>query len=67
MGRATDEVVRECDPVCGMSIDPRQSAFTAELLGATYHFCSADCRAAFAQDPARYASRPGSGIPRPIR
>lgn len=67
MARTSDEVVRERDPVCGMSLDPRQSAFTVERLGAVYHFCSAECRAAFTHDPARFAGRPGSALPRPIR
>lgn len=65
MEKTTPEVLRERDPVCGMSIDPRQAAFTVDILGATYHFCSAECRAAFTRDPARFVARPGTAVSRP--
>ena len=60
MRRTLEPVVRERDPVCGMSLDPRQAAFTVDIVGTRYHFCSADCRAAFVLDPARFAARPGT-------
>jgi YHS domain-containing protein len=43
------------DPVCGMSLDPRKAAFSAELDGTSYYFCSEGCRASFvagSRDPA---------------
>lgn len=45
------------DPVCGMSVNQEQAAaddLTVELAGTTYWFCSADCKAQFAQDPLRF-------------
>ncbi len=44
------------DPVCGMMVDPSRTAEHVSHGGTTYHFCSADCRAAFEKDPQRYAS-----------
>jgi hypothetical protein len=41
------------DPVCGMSVD-RDKAITLQDGDATLRFCSADCRDAFAHDPAAY-------------
>src|ERR1700694_844885 len=45
------------DPVCGMSVDPATATEKFEYAGTTYYFCSAGCRAAFAKDPARYATQ----------
>jgi len=45
------------DPVCGMSVDPATAKEKVEYAGATYYFCSAGCRSAFAKDPARYAAQ----------
>jgi Cu+-exporting ATPase len=42
------------DPVCGMAVDPATSRHRAEHQGATFHFCSAACRAKFAADPVKY-------------
>ncbi|MFL5331633.1 MAG: heavy metal translocating P-type ATPase [Geminicoccaceae bacterium] len=46
--------VQVTDPVCGMQVDPRRSAYHHEHRGQTYHFCSGGCRAKFAADPERY-------------
>jgi Cu(I)/Ag(I) efflux system membrane fusion protein len=43
------------DPVCGMKVDASQPVPKSEYEGATYHFCSAECKAKFDKDPARYA------------
>ncbi|HLB15928.1 MAG TPA: heavy metal translocating P-type ATPase [Burkholderiales bacterium] len=43
------------DPVCGMTVDPKTAAASADLAGRTYWFCSARCLRAFQADPARYA------------
>jgi Cu+-exporting ATPase len=37
------------DPVCGMHVDEEHSAFTAEVDGKTYHFCSESCMLTFVQ------------------
>lgn len=44
------------DPVCGMSIDA-EAAVTAEHEGETYHFCSAQHKEQFMQDPAKYMAK----------
>ncbi len=44
------------DPVCGMRVDPNQTAYHAEYQGVTRHFCSARCRERFVADPAKYLS-----------
>jgi len=55
MGAAPEERGRTAtDPVCGMTVDPATAKERAEYRGTTYHFCSADCRAAFERDPGRY-------------
>ncbi len=42
------------DPVCGMTVDPVQTAHHADHGGRAYHFCSAGCRTKFVADPQRY-------------
>jgi uncharacterized protein len=49
------------DPVCGMSVDPATATERTEYNAATYYFCSAGCRSAFAEDPARYTPRATTG------
>ncbi|MFC5440394.1 heavy metal translocating P-type ATPase [Rhodanobacter ginsenosidimutans] len=44
------------DPVCGMPVDPDQTAYHAEHQGVRRHFCSARCRERFVADPAKYLS-----------
>jgi len=43
------------DPVCGMEVDA-QTAVMTEHEGQTYHFCSAQCKNQFMQDPDKYIS-----------
>lgn len=45
------------DPVCGMELDPRQAAVTAEHEGRLYYFCSDACRTKFRQQPAVFADK----------
>lgn len=45
------------DPVCGMEVDERHAAGQSEYKGKTHYFCSSGCKAAFDQDPERYAER----------
>lgn len=42
------------DPVCGMEVDAKSAAGTAEYEGETFYFCSAECRREFAEDPESY-------------
>jgi YHS domain-containing protein len=42
------------DLICGMSIDA-EAAVTAEHEGKTYHFCSAQCKEKFLEDPEKHA------------
>ncbi|MBI2001117.1 MAG: heavy metal translocating P-type ATPase [candidate division NC10 bacterium] len=43
------------DPVCGMEIEEGKAHAKREHGGRTFHFCSANCEAAFVADPAKYA------------
>ena len=51
------------DPVCGMSVDPGKTHQHAEHNGASYHFCSANCRAKFIADPAKYLAPQSASAP----
>lgn len=51
------------DPVCGMDVDPAVSTHRSEYDGATFHFCSARCKATFDADPAAYSSTGTDGPP----
>ena len=42
------------DPVCGMAVSAGRTGHAAEVLGVTYAFCCAGCRAKFLAEPARY-------------
>jgi YHS domain-containing protein len=53
------------DPVCGMSVKTAGNTLTAEYQGKTYYFCSADCKAAFLKDPAKFAGAKAPGTPVP--
>ena len=43
------------DPICGMTVSVEGATATAEHEGTTYFFCCQHCRAAFLEEPARYA------------
>ena len=48
------------DVVCGMEVDPnraRTAGRTSVYRGATYYFCSDECKKGFDQEPARYARK----------
>jgi Cu+-exporting ATPase len=49
-----EEERMERDPVCGMPVDPEQSAHASEHEGQTYYFCSERCKRQFDQDPSLY-------------
>ena len=42
------------DPVCGMTLESYDVAFSRAYGGRTYHFCSPVCRERFDHDPGRY-------------
>ncbi|WP_452004608.1 heavy metal translocating P-type ATPase [Azospirillum largimobile] len=42
------------DPVCGMMVDPAQTAHHAKHGGHTFHFCSARCHDKFVASPEQY-------------
>jgi Cu+-exporting ATPase len=43
------------DPVCGMEVDEKKAAGTAEHMGKTFYFCSPGCKVAFEKEPHKYA------------
>jgi RND family efflux transporter MFP subunit len=52
------------DLVCGMDVDPKEAAAagrTVEHGGKVYYFCSDDCKAEFAANPAAYLKAAGDG------
>ena len=49
------------DPVCGMSVGPKNAAAAAVRGGATYYFCSTSWRDKFEQAPEKYIGTPPQG------
>ncbi len=49
------------DPVCGMKLDSSQAAAQLTYEGATYYFCSQDCRQTFEKNPKQYVGSGGQG------
>lgn len=52
--KQTDKQAIERDPVCGMNVEPEESAHSVSLEGHTYHFCSTSCQERFEANPAHY-------------
>jgi Cu+-exporting ATPase len=50
------QVPTAVDPVCGMTVDPATTPFTAQHAGKTFYFCCGGCRAKFNADPEKYLS-----------
>ena len=50
--------VRVKDPVCGMDVDPTNTAHYHEHMGETHYFCSAECATKFVGDPEHYLLPP---------
>jgi YHS domain-containing protein/nitrogen regulatory protein PII len=42
------------DPVCGMNVDEKTAAGTANHRGKIYYFCSQRCKAQFEKAPEKY-------------
>jgi YHS domain-containing protein len=49
------------DVVCGMEVDPAEAPARMEYDGATYYFCSEECKASFATEPSRYVGAAPEG------
>jgi P-type Cu+ transporter len=47
------------DPVCGMKVDPKNSAGREEYNGRTYYFCSSHCLTKFRQEAGRFVAVAG--------
>jgi len=45
------------DPVCGMSVEVAMARHVAEVDGASYYFCCAQCRVSFLANPQAYLAR----------
>ena len=45
------------DKVCGMNVDESKVQFKSDHMGATYYFCSAQCKKTFEADPHKYAQQ----------
>lgn len=50
------------DPICGMAVSLQGASLAAEHAGATYWFCSPECRAMFVSEPDRYAGTAAEAI-----
>lgn len=46
------------DPVCGMTVNPRETRHFSQHAGETWYFCGAHCREKFENDPAHYLDGP---------
>jgi Cu+-exporting ATPase len=42
------------DPVCGMDVDEKNAAATAECKGKTFYFCCNGCKLKFQQAPEQF-------------
>ena len=52
--RGTSSYKYAIDPVCGMSIKPKEAEAASEYRGQTYYFCSQGCAGKFKADPEAY-------------
>ncbi|MGH7855305.1 MAG: heavy metal translocating P-type ATPase [Candidatus Binatia bacterium] len=50
------------DPICGMTVDPKNAAGKHEYDGQTYYFCSQHCVTQFKKDPERFV-KPATPAP----
>jgi YHS domain-containing protein len=54
---ATRVDLGERDPVCGITLRPGQEASSITYHEQTYHFCSAECRGIFLDNPSQYVDQ----------
>ena len=50
------------DPICGMKVNPATAKHTYEHEGKKYYFCCGGCLEKFKSDPAKYLTKPQSGL-----
>ncbi|MEP3855431.1 MAG: heavy metal translocating P-type ATPase [Porticoccus sp.] len=50
----TTETAETKDPVCGMTVNPREARHFSQYAGKTWYFCAARCREKFENDPVPY-------------
>jgi Cu+-exporting ATPase len=48
------------DVVCGMDVDPANSAGHTDHKGQTYHFCGSKCKEKFDHNPEKYLAGAGA-------
>ena len=49
------------DPICGMQVEEREGAQSAEYAGETHYFCSSDCLERFDSQPDLFTGGRGEG------
>jgi len=54
MQRQLKQTNSALDPVCGMTVNQRQTEIVTTIQGQTYYFCAEGCREAFVADPQKY-------------
>jgi len=47
----------QTDPVCGMKVDDQKAAAKSQYQGATYYFCSEECKRKFERQPEQYTGK----------
>ncbi len=60
---STEDRVEHIDPVCGMTVDPRDAAGSHVYRGRTYYFCNESCLERFAAAPGDYVTDAGDAKP----
>jgi P-type Cu+ transporter len=50
-----DHQKNQKDPVCGMSIDPKQSSYKTHHKNKEYAFCCQECLTTFKHNPDKYS------------
>lgn len=50
-------VMKVTDPVCGMKIDPKNAAASADYKGEKYYFCDNSCKVKFKKDPGKFTKK----------
>src|SRR5579883_1386253 len=51
------------DPVCGMRVDPRKAAATAQWNGKSFYFCNPKCHDRFVASPLQFVDEDGTRVP----
>jgi len=48
------------DPVCGMEVDEKKAAATADYKGKAFYFCALSCKDKFIKEPEKYTKEKSS-------